>query len=228
MLELLRRLRVVPSRWLAVSGLALMLGACARNGPEGDTRPTFEAGEGVPYRVAVEGLPSAEDSPDVASILERSLRLYLLADRLPPSMARLRRRAEADVETTVKVMRSLGFYRASASVTLTRTGESSLGSQRESLHDAGAVSGAERRVDGAQGEVIPEDANVLVVLAVNAGTRFRIGTFRFDAPGLAPGVSLPVADELGVGTGETAVAAAIVSAEKQGLAGLQDQGHAYA
>lgn len=58
------------------------------------------------YEVKINGAPT--DS--VMELMEQSSRLEQLEDKLPPSLAALRRRAEVDVEGFKKVLRSEGYY----------------------------------------------------------------------------------------------------------------------
>ncbi|WP_288902724.1 autotransporter assembly complex family protein [uncultured Sneathiella sp.] len=58
------------------------------------------------YDVKINGAPT--DS--ILDLMEQSSRLKQLSDKLPPSYAALRRRAEVDVEGFEKVLRSEGYY----------------------------------------------------------------------------------------------------------------------
>lgn len=58
------------------------------------------------YNVKINGAPTES----VLELMEQSSRLEQLSDKLPPSFAALRRRAEVDVEGFEKVLRSEGYY----------------------------------------------------------------------------------------------------------------------
>ncbi|HUS55872.1 MAG TPA: BamA/TamA family outer membrane protein [Thermohalobaculum sp.] len=67
------------------------------------------------YNVVLEGMPSDE----VTSLAEQSLPSFRLRDKGAASLAFLRRRAESDVETLLKILRSRGYYSSSATVAVT-------------------------------------------------------------------------------------------------------------
>lgn len=72
-----------------------------------EAAPATETAEpDLNYDVKINGAPT--DS--VLELMEQSSRLEQLEDKLPPSFAALRRRAETDVEGFKKVLRSEGYY----------------------------------------------------------------------------------------------------------------------
>ncbi|MGK0173239.1 MAG: translocation and assembly module TamA [Gammaproteobacteria bacterium] len=98
--------------YIACIGVAFLIGCSSakKDGP-----PQFDAGPGIAYSTEINGLPERER---LMPVLERSLRLYSLKDREPSSLARLRRRAKVDRETTKKVLRSEGYYSAEVGLML--------------------------------------------------------------------------------------------------------------
>ncbi|MZR22929.1 BamA/TamA family outer membrane protein [Sneathiella chungangensis] len=71
------------------------------------------------YEVTINGAPTDE----VLDLLEQSSRLEQLSDKLPPSEAALRRRADVDVEGFKKVLRSEGYYAGDVKYTLDKKQE---------------------------------------------------------------------------------------------------------
>jgi translocation and assembly module TamA len=97
--------------------LAAVTGGCS--GDDGFLPVDFERpGTAVSYEVVLEGSPSNE----VTGLAELSLASYRLRDKGAASLAFLRRRAEGDVPTLLKILRSRGYYSSSASVTVDETG----------------------------------------------------------------------------------------------------------
>jgi len=68
----------------------------------GDSVPT------IPYQVKVTGIDPQEK--DLLAALEETSTSMRLRDRPPPTLAGLKRRAEADIERFAAVLRSFGFY----------------------------------------------------------------------------------------------------------------------
>lgn len=90
----------------------LLLGACGLGGGEEETGLEFSDAETrVDYEVELTGAPSEE----VDEVLTASLRLYRFQENGAQSPAFLRRRADADVETVLRVLRSFGYFDGSVS-----------------------------------------------------------------------------------------------------------------
>ena len=97
--------------------LAAAAGGCSGNG-DGFLPVVFERPEtAVSYKVVLEGLPSDE----ITALAEQSLASYRLRVKGAASLAFLRRRAESDVDILLKILRSRGYYSASAGVTIEET-----------------------------------------------------------------------------------------------------------
>ncbi|MGR3717587.1 MAG: autotransporter assembly complex protein TamA [Thermohalobaculum sp.] len=97
--------------------LAAVAGGCSGNG-DGFLPAVFERPEtAVSYKVVLEGSPSDE----ITALAEQSLASYRLRAKGAASLAFLQRRAESDVDILLKILRSRGYYSASAGVTIEET-----------------------------------------------------------------------------------------------------------
>ena len=97
--------------------LAAVVGGCSGNG-DGFLPAVFERPEtAVSYEVVLEGSPSDE----ITGLVEQSLASYRQRDTGAASLAFLRRRADSDMPTLLKILRSRGYYSASAGVTIEET-----------------------------------------------------------------------------------------------------------
>ena len=93
--------------------LGAVVGGCSGNG-DGFLPAVFERPEtAVSYEVVLEGSPSDE----ITGLVERSLASYRQRDTGAASLAFLRRRADRDMSTLLKILRSRGYYSASAGLT---------------------------------------------------------------------------------------------------------------
>lgn len=213
-----RRSSIRTAAWL----LAVLLGGCASNGDDLPGLDTLVDTGGVEYTTELRGAPSA----DTADVLERSLRLFTLADRPPPSLAQLRRRAEGDVQTAVRVLRAEGFYAAQASWRIDEE------ARPVAAPPAPAGPGADSLGPGASAPA-PEPSEPLlrVVVDVEPGVRFQLGRFDVslvDASGQPLGAAapdLPGFEALGIATGGPARSADILAAESEVVAWLREHGY---
>ena len=97
-------------------------GKTAANPTTGAADPTAEVG--IDYKTVVTGAPKLdEDEASVESLIEGTARLYKLAERPPASIAMLKRRAAGDVDAAERVLRSEGFYKGKAAVTIDEAAE---------------------------------------------------------------------------------------------------------
>jgi translocation and assembly module TamA len=104
--------------WTVFLLLAAVSGGCSGD-DDGFAPVVFERPEtAVIYDVVLEGSPSE----DVTSLAELSLASYRLRDKGAASLSFLRRRAESDVPTLLKILRSRGYYSSSAEVTVEEIG----------------------------------------------------------------------------------------------------------
>jgi translocation and assembly module TamA len=100
--------------------LAALTGACSSGpvqpglAPESDQGTADESQLAVPYEVAIQGV----DDPDLKSLLEQVSETKRLVDRPPPSLIRLRQRAEADRPRLQEALRSRGYYDGETSVAI--------------------------------------------------------------------------------------------------------------
>ena len=102
-------------RAVALFALAMLGGGCAdepvADAPkqtQADTTPDRAAPPGVPYQVAIEGV---EDHA-LRTLLNEVSETWRLIDRPPPSLIRLRRRAEDDRANLQRALSSEGYYDA--------------------------------------------------------------------------------------------------------------------
>jgi translocation and assembly module TamA len=111
---------VLPGLAAALASLALLLAGCAE-GPgadataQADADATQEAAApGVPYQVAIEGV----DDDALRELLNEVSETRRLIDRPPPSLTRLRRRAEDDRAGLERALRSEGYYDATIEISI--------------------------------------------------------------------------------------------------------------
>lgn len=163
-------------RALASLVLLLALGPCVA-----------AAQQEVAYDVAIVG---ADDA--LQDLLEQSSQLVELKDRPPLSVARLRARANADVERLTKTLRSQGYYDGTVQVAL----------------DAQAR---------------PAKVSLLVA----PGPVYTLAGFAARFAGKPPlaAEQMPRLADVGLATGKPARAVAILSAESQVVAYLQEHGY---
>ena len=121
---------------------ALSLAGCSGKNGATTEDPLFDDVGGVAYEVRVEGAPS----DDLEALFESTLRSFTLIERRPASMARLRRRAEADVATAEKILRSEGYYEGRA--------------QLDVLEPSAAAAIQEREVSQPTDDGAPEEASL--------------------------------------------------------------------
>ena len=105
--------------WLALATvLGTVAAGCGGNG-DGFAPVEFSRPETtVAYEVTLEGAPSDE----IATLAEESLAAYRYREEDAPSLAFLRRRAEGDIPTLMKILRSRGYYSATVEARVEETG----------------------------------------------------------------------------------------------------------
>ncbi len=96
-----------------ISGCGLMRESA---GPQSSVQAPFIESEPLPYdvEIRVEDLPDGQSAQPLRSGMEASSQLILLKDKLPDGVLGLMRRAHADRDSAVKLLRSLGYYDGSA------------------------------------------------------------------------------------------------------------------
>ena len=110
--------RKVLHRWLGGLLAFLLISACAPQDAAEDPTPADagpEAGrEGVPYELTIEGVEDEE----LRGLLDEVSESRRLIDRPPPSLTRLRRRAEDDQARLEQALRSHGYYDATIEIAI--------------------------------------------------------------------------------------------------------------
>lgn len=199
--------------------LAGWLAGCSTT--ESTDEPLFAAPEtALDYEVVLEGAPSEY----VASLMERSLALYRQQEKGAASTAFLRRRAEGDIATAQKILRSRGYYQAEIETDVEAPPEPD---------PAAAPEEPDPDTDGTPppvgGERPPERPVAKAVFRITPGPQLTLAQHRLlvvDSGGTLPD---PLeAAELGSPVGGPALAAAIVSAEGAAVAKLRREGRPYA
>ncbi|MEM7255651.1 MAG: BamA/TamA family outer membrane protein [Pseudomonadota bacterium] len=188
----------MASRCGGLLALSLLAG-CGLFG-ERDEAPTdpFADTPGIPYETLVNGAPN----DTLKALVEDSLKLNTLADRPPASLARLRRRAETDLETAAKILRSEGYYEGQTSLAI----------------DPPAAAG--------EGDKEPPPARVTITL--EPGRQFSVSEFTFTPQTTAAGTDVPPPSDFGVAANMPARAADIVAVEGALVDWLKDNGYPYA
>ncbi|MFN4089802.1 MAG: autotransporter assembly complex protein TamA [Alphaproteobacteria bacterium] len=104
-------------RWAkcAMLASAMLLAACGSGRdappPPASAAVAEPAGRAIPYDVTIDGVDGELDD-----LIRRSSDLLILSDNPPLTMARLRGRADGDVATFERVLRSQGYYAATIEV----------------------------------------------------------------------------------------------------------------
>lgn len=242
--------RPVPRRpstlAFALVPLLALLAACGRDFNE---FPDLDrAATAVEYEVRLNGAPNEE----ARDLMEESLLVYRRQEIGAQSMALLRRRAQDDVETVQKILRSFGYYEGEVDVDVDPVAalEPEPFSAKETISGAAGavtekVSGITRAVVGvfrtpAEEREPQPDADDLtdqppagfarVTIDVDPGRPFTLT--RHDlvlidgGPGGAP--TIPSAEQLGSPVRQAAVAEEILVAENKAVQLLRQSGRPYA
>jgi translocation and assembly module TamA len=196
-----RRGRRAPVRLAAGALVLLGLGACASD--EGFGELDFAAPETqVDYAVELSGAPDDR----IAGLMEQSLALYRQQEEGAASLAFLRRRAQGDVETAQRILRSRGYYDARIETRIEPPGTAE---------------------SGEDGETRPTPAVARV--AIEPGPQFTLASQTIQVIDTAGRKVEPLdAAALGAPVGGPAEAAAIVAAEQAAVARLRREGRPYA
>ncbi|MEO0823073.1 MAG: BamA/TamA family outer membrane protein [Pseudomonadota bacterium] len=162
-------------------------------------------------QTSVDYEPEIRGAPDEATeaLLSDSLLIFRRADDGAQSLAFLRRRAEGDIATTQKVLRSFGYYGAEV--------------RAEVEAPEGADPTDAESVAAAEGPAIAR-------IVIEAGPAFTLLRHSFSLTGFEPGTAptLGPAEAYGSPVGRAAEAAAILSAETRAVADLRANGRVYA
>ncbi|HUF55786.1 MAG TPA: hypothetical protein VMM55_04415, partial [Thermohalobaculum sp.] len=201
----------------------------------------------VDYDIVVTGAPGER----AAELIEESLLVYRRQEVGAQSLALLRRRANADAETVLKILHSLGFYEGTVEVDVDRVAaiEEEPATVKGTLSSAagavgGAVSGTVRAVTGLfrdrpdeveqpdlLGDDPPPGGYARVTIEIAPGPRFVLAEHDLvllDSGPEAPPPTIPAARHFGSPVGGPALAAEIVAAEGEALQMLKQIGRPYA
>lgn len=213
------------NRWCAAIFLFVSAGvlpaACSRD--SGPAAISFEEPETqVDYDVELTGV----ERESIEELMTQALEIYRQQERGAQSLAFLRRRAEGDVATVLKIMRSDGYFEAQAHVEVIAP---------EARAEAGPPAGeqtesqpAETPENGAEGNEAV--ALALVRMTVEPGKRYTLARHRFQLidTGAGEAPSLPDAKMLGSPVGGSARADRILDAETNAVTHLRTEGRPYA
>lgn len=225
-----RRLHIIA----ALTALPFLLSACSDRPDTGiEELPFARAESSVPYEPVLEGAPD----DIVADLAYQSLRLWRRQEDGANSIALLRRRADQDVDIAVKILRSFGWYEASAEVEVTApdlTPEAEAERARAMLAYDEALKAREQGGRDAAEQPMPTPPDggpaARAVLRMIPGPRYTLAAHRIivvdQGRGAAP--ELPPAKALGSPVGGPAVAAAILAAESAAQARLRANGRPWA
>ncbi|MEX2519829.1 MAG: BamA/TamA family outer membrane protein [Paracoccaceae bacterium] len=178
----------------------------------------------VDYRVELLGV----ERESISDLMKQALEIYRQQDRGAQSVAFLRRRAEGDVETVKKIMRSDGYFEADARFEIIPPA----GAPPE---DGAVVNQAAKRAaadaEAAETEDVADDASLaLVRMIVEPSRRYTLAAHRFllieTGAGVAPAAPDPVF--LGSPVGQAARADRILAAESRAVDNLRAAGRPYA
>jgi translocation and assembly module TamA len=211
---------------LVVVALAVIAG-CARDTHDELVVQTVAA-PGIAYTAKLSGSPNDE----LQDLLERSLRLFSLAERPPPSVARLKRRLETDIDTALRVLKAEGYYEASVNGDIAALPSSSPGKTSNiAATGAGRDDGTNTSSTARLATVSTGDMQYTATVQVDAGQRFTLGELSvryvapdgFEAP--ANTDTLPPLSSLPAPIFTAARAEDIVAAEGAVVIWLKDNGY---
>ncbi|WP_340109618.1 autotransporter assembly complex family protein [Pikeienuella sp. HZG-20] len=180
----------------------------------------------VDYDVELSGVERAS----IDSLMKQALELYRQQDKGAQSLAFLRRRAEGDVATVLKIMRSDGFFEAEAEIEVIAPEDRPAAAPGEKPAETPA-----RKKDGpstatAEKTDAAAEGRALVRVMVEPRRRYTLAAHRFlmieTGAGAAP--LLPDAGLLGSPVGDSARADRILAAEGAAVARLHAEGRPYA
>ncbi len=193
-------------RFLLSALLAAALTGCAAFEDEPETDDAlFERPEtAVDYQVELTGA----ENERARELMEQALALFRLQDEGAQSLAFLRRRAEGDVATAQKILRSFGFYEAEVEVKVESVGEI-----------------AEAPAEGSE-DAPKQQAIARVIVTENRQYRLKEHKIALEEP--VDGRLELDANDLGEHVDRPVRAARILSAEDRVVADLRAKGRPYA
>ncbi|HMR30586.1 MAG TPA: autotransporter assembly complex family protein [Geminicoccaceae bacterium] len=181
--------RLLGSVRVALAAALLLVGGCAGNGEEGPLDTEEEAVDVVTYDVAVQG-----DMPDAlrAFLLSASGTERLTA-RPPAGELILRRRAEADIDTLQKALRSEGYY--AGQVAFRIEGDTAPRPRPDAI------------------TALAEPARAHVLFDVEPGPLYRISRVDIVAESPDEAFEVPTPADIGLAVGDPAGAQRVLDAE---------------
>ncbi|MEL6767893.1 MAG: BamA/TamA family outer membrane protein [Pseudomonadota bacterium] len=213
-----------PGRVLAWGAL-LALAACG-GGQDFEQPVEFEAPETlVEYEVVVEGAPSEE----IQDLIEESLLLFRRQEDGAQSLPFLRRRAQGDVPTVEKILRSFGYYQPSVNTEVAEKPPEP-DAEAEAEPEAEAEEAAEDDAEGEASEEAAEAVEAIATVRIDPGPAFVLARqdFALSGAGDGPQPALGPAEAYGAPIGQSAQAQLILNAEGGALAAIRAQGFPYA
>lgn len=197
-----------------------LLVACS-DAPEGgapDEQASFErAATAIAYDAEIVGAPSERSE----ALMREALALFRRRDGGAQSLAFLRRRAQGDIETTKKILKSFGYFEAEVKVEIDEP--------LEALETPPPLSPPPVDERGSQPEQAPASPVAAVArLVISPGRQFELAEHRFLLLGDEPVESPPDAAALGSPVGAPAAARGILNAETAAVAALRASGRPYA
>ncbi|MEO0362162.1 MAG: POTRA domain-containing protein, partial [Pseudomonadota bacterium] len=221
-------MRAFPPQPLGLAFAAVLAG-CAFFEDGGIPEAQFERPEtAVEYRVRLEGV----EDERARDLMREALAVFRRQEDGAQSVAFLRRRAEGDVETALKILRSFGYYEAEVEVRV----EAPDAAPPPEAEAPVAESEADAEAAEAPEDEEPEDdadesrATVRVIVEQNRAYMLAAHRLLYEGGGDAVDGLPAVADakEFGSPVGRRARASRILSAEDKAVAALRAGGRPYA
>ena len=184
---------------------ALVAGCAAFEDEPATDGAVFERPEtAVDYEVELTGV----ENERARELMEQALALFRLQDDGAQSLAFLRRRAEGDVATAQKILRSFGFYEAVVEVDI----------------DSVAADDAEK----AESEGDPAPGKAIARVMVTENRQYRLKEHKITLEEPIDGALALDADDYGDHVGKPVRASRILRAEDRVVADLRGKGRPYA
>lgn len=181
--------RVLRSVRAACAALLVLVGGCAGNGEEEPLDTEEEAVDVITYDVAVRG-----DMPeDLRALLLSASSAERLTGRPPAGELILRRRAQADIDTLQKALRSEGYY----------AGDVSFQIEGDTVPRPRANAVA----------ALAEPARAHLFFDVEPGPLYRISRIEIEAENPDASFKVPTAADIGLAVGDPANAQRVLDAE---------------
>lgn len=196
---------LAKSHILSVALLVLGLAGCSTIDGDPETTATFERpATAVDYQVELTGVGNER----ARELMEQALALFRLQDDGAQSLAFLRRRAEGDVATAQKILRSFGFYEAEVEV------------------DVKSLASGDEKPATTTDEKPPEQAIARVIVTENRQYRLASHEIALEEP--VDGQTALNAGDYDEHVGKPVRASRILRAETRVVADLRTNGRPYA